>query len=130
MSGSAWRRPKGVLPWLFGTALNLARQHDTRAASDGRLASVLAREGAVPADPIADVIDAVDDAAALERARAALARLSVNDQEVLLLCVVQGFSSAEAAVALGQLPSTVRSRLTRARRRLAAAYTQSQGGST
>ena len=119
---------KGVLPWLLGTALNLVRQHEARTATDGRLARTLAQRAFDHADPIADVLDAVDDEAALRRARVALASLSADDQDVLELCVLEGLSTGEAALALGQQPSTVRSRLSRARRRLAAAYEASGNG--
>ena len=112
----------GLRPWLLGTALNVARAHGERAASAGRLAHRLAGQGSPPEDPIADAIDRLDDAVALPHARAALASLSVDDQEVLLLCVLEGLTPTDAALALGQRPSSVRSRLTRARRRLAAAY--------
>jgi RNA polymerase sigma factor (sigma-70 family) len=112
----------GLRPWLFGTALNLARGQGERAASAGRLAYRLAGQGLPPEDPIGEVIDRLDDALALPRARAALASLSLADQEVLLLCVLEGLTPTDAAMALGQRPSSVRSRLTRARRRLAAAY--------
>ena len=112
----------GLRPWLLGTALNVARAHGERAASAGRLAHRLAGQGSPPQDPIADAIDRLDDAVALPHARAALASLSVDDQEVLLLCVLEGLTPTDAALALGQRPSSVRSRLTRARRRLATAY--------
>jgi RNA polymerase sigma-70 factor (ECF subfamily) len=39
------------------------------------------------------------------------------------MCVIAGLSPSESATALGEPASTVRSRLTRARRRLAAATT-------
>lgn len=111
----------GLLPWLLGTALNVARRHDERSAAEGRMTNALAR-AYLPIDPIAEVIDAIDDAVALQRARAALARLSLEDQEVLLLCVVEGLSSPAAGAVLGLAPGTVRSRLFRARQRLAAAF--------
>jgi RNA polymerase sigma-70 factor (ECF subfamily) len=112
----------GLRPWLFGTALNVARGHGDRAASAGRLAHRLAGQELPPEDPIGDVIDRLDDAVALPHAHAALASLSLDDQEVLLLCVLEGLPPTAAATALGQRPSSVRSRLTRARRRLASAY--------
>jgi RNA polymerase sigma-70 factor (ECF subfamily) len=114
--------PGGLRPWLLGTALNVARTHTERAASSGRLAERLAHHGALLEDPIADLIDTLDDAVALPHARAALASLSLDDQEVLTLCLLGGLTPTDAALALGQRPSSVRSRLTRARRRLATAY--------
>ena len=55
-------------------------------------------------------------------ARTALESLSQDDQAVLELCLLGELSPTQASPVLGQPPSTVRSRLTRARRRLAAAY--------
>jgi RNA polymerase sigma factor (sigma-70 family) len=112
----------GLRPWLLGTALNVARAHIERAATAGQLAQRLATQGSPPEDPIGDALDRLDDAVALPHARAALASLSLDDQEVLLLCVLEGLTPTDAALALGQRPGSVRSRLTRARRRLATAY--------
>ena len=41
----------GLLPWLLGTALNLARGHGQGAASAGRLAHRLAGQGLMPEEP-------------------------------------------------------------------------------
>ena len=112
----------GLRPWLLGTALNVARTHRERATSRDRLVMRIVAQGPLVEDPIGDAIDRIDDAAALPHARVALASLSIEDQEVLLLCVVEGLTPTDAALALGQRASSVRSRLTRARRRLAAAY--------
>jgi RNA polymerase sigma-70 factor (ECF subfamily) len=112
----------GLRPWLLGTALNVARAHIERTATAGQLVQRLAGQGSPPEDPIADALDRLDDAVALPHAHAALASLSLDDQEVLLLCVLEGLTPTDAALALGQRPSSVRSRLTRARRRLANAY--------
>ncbi|MCU0264432.1 MAG: sigma-70 family RNA polymerase sigma factor [Candidatus Nanopelagicales bacterium] len=112
----------GLRPWLLGTALNVARGHIERTAAAGQLAQRLAGQGSPPEGPIGDTIDRLDDAVALPHAHAALASLSLDDQEVLLLCVLEGLTPTDAALALGQRPGSVRSRLTRARRRLANAY--------
>ncbi len=117
--------PGGLFPWLLGTALNLARTHGASAAATGRLTERLAHRGPQAEDPIAELIDTLDDAAALPHAYAALASLSVDDQEILTLCVLEGLTPTEAASALGLRPSSLRSRLTRARRRLAKAYERS-----
>jgi RNA polymerase sigma factor (sigma-70 family) len=114
--------PGGLRPWLLGTALNVARTHTERAASAGRLTERLAHRSPLPDDSIAELIDTLDDAAALPHAHTALASLSLEDQEVLTLCLLEGLTPTDAALALGQRPSSVRSRLTRARRRLTTAY--------
>lgn len=115
----------GLRPWLLGTALNVARGHVERASVTHRLTQRMIGWAAAEADPLEAAVDALDDAAALTLAQAALASLSVEDQEVLVLCVLEGLTPNEAAAALDQRPGTVRSRLSRARRRLAAAYEKS-----
>lgn len=62
----------------------------------------------------------LDDERHLTRLRAAFERLRPPDRDVLVLCVWQGLTYAEAAVALGVPVGTVRSRLSRARSRLEA----------
>jgi RNA polymerase sigma-70 factor (ECF subfamily) len=51
--------------------------------------------------------------------RTALATLPRRDQDILTLCVLEELSTAEAAEALGVAPGTVKSRLSRAKSRLA-----------
>lgn len=77
-----------------------------------------------PPEPAPDHADSVDDRidrdsrrAAL---RAALATLPARDQDILTLCVLDELSTADAATALGIAPGTVKSRLSRAKTRLAA----------
>ena len=60
----------------------------------------------------------LDDATQLEAVRAALTRLRRSERDVLALCVWSGLNYAEAAEALGVPVGTVRSRLSRARRKL------------
>jgi RNA polymerase sigma-70 factor (ECF subfamily) len=105
-------------PWLLGIATNVAR-NVRRAAR--RHAEALAR---LPrADPVPDIADDVaarfDDRARLAVAMAALAALRGPEREVLSLCVWSELDYAEAAQALGVPVGTVRSRLSRARARLA-----------
>jgi len=113
----AWRRRDrvrlvdgSVLPWLLVTATfsaqNLSRGIRRHRALLGRL----------PAQA-----DAPDHANRDEGGPAsdALARLSLADRQVIVLCVLEGFSTDEAAQALGVPPGTVKSRLSRAKRRLA-----------
>ncbi|AMM20337.1 hypothetical protein AX769_09455 [Frondihabitans sp. PAMC 28766] len=65
------------------------------------------------------------EAAVLDRAGvgrtgviAAFARLGVQDRDVVGLCLVSGFTPAQAAVGLGLTPEAVESRLAAALRRL------------
>jgi RNA polymerase sigma-70 factor (ECF subfamily) len=105
-------------PWLFGIATNVAR-NVRRAAR--RHAEALTR--LPPAQPEPDIADDVaarfDDQERLAAVLAALAALRGPEREVLSLCVWAGLDYAEAAQALGVPVGTVRSRLSRARARLA-----------
>lgn len=105
-------------PWLLGIATNVTR--NTRRAAR-RHAAAMAR---LPrAEPVADFADEVagrlDDAAQLAVVRAALRSLRRAEREVLALCVWSGLDYRAAAEALGVPVGTVRSRLSRARTKLA-----------
>jgi RNA polymerase sigma factor (sigma-70 family) len=116
----AWRRLGDVPPgpeargWLLGVARRvLANQRRGARRRDGlaeRLASELTAQLAT-LDPPSDIDLAV---------RRALARLSHDEREVLLLVAWEGLTPAEIAAAMGIRAVTVRSRLHRARRRLRA----------
>jgi RNA polymerase sigma factor (sigma-70 family) len=105
-------------PWLLGIATNLARSQ-RRAAWRHRTA--LARLAV--ADELPDFADdasgRLDDAARIKAVHRALAGLPGRELEVLALCVWSGLGYAEAAEALDVPVGTVRSRLSRARARLA-----------
>ena len=114
----AWRRIEDVpaaepLPWLYAVAHNLWRNQARR---DRRRRELLARFRASP--PAA----ACGDPAAGEPGllRAALASLSQGDQEVLRLVAWDGLAPADLAIVLGCSPVAARTRLHRARKRLAA----------
>ena len=109
----AWRRRDevrfvdgSILPWLLVTATNSAR-NVTRSAR--RYRALL--EKLPPASSYSQ--DADDDA------QRALRALPLADQQVIALCVLDGYSEREAATALGVAKGTVKSRLSRAKRRLA-----------
>ncbi len=114
----AWRRREqarlvddSLLPWLLVTATKVA-QNLTRGAR--RYRALLAR---LPADThTRDHSDAMDDGSA----SAALRDLPVSDRHVITLCVIEGLTDREAAVVLDLPVGTVKSRLSRAKRRLAA----------
>lgn len=120
----AWRlrdriEPDGgsLRPWLLGIATNVAR-NSARAAR--RHAAAVARLPAAPALPdfADDLVGRIDDARRLAAARAALDTLRRAEREVFLLCVWAGLDYAATAEALGLPVGTVRSRLSRARRKL------------
>jgi RNA polymerase sigma factor (sigma-70 family) len=115
---------ESALPWLLGVANQVLRNH--RRASR-RYRAALSR--IVPADEAAgDHADAVADAVDSERqmaaVRHALAQLPRHEREVVELCAWSGLDQKAAAVALGVSVGTVKSRMHRARRRLAASLGQ------
>jgi RNA polymerase sigma-70 factor (ECF subfamily) len=105
-------------PWLLGIATNVTR--NTRRAARRHAAAVarLPRDGSVR-DFADEVAGRVDDTAQLALVRTALARLRRAEREVLALCVWSGLDYRAAADALGVPVGTVRSRLSRARTKLA-----------
>ncbi|RQW99427.1 RNA polymerase subunit sigma-70 [Micromonospora inaquosa] len=120
----AWRRRGEVelvdgnaLPWLYGIARRTIQHRWRTAVRHRRALERLAPASATP-DHAEEVAGRLDDERHLARLRAALERLRPPDRDVLLLCVWQGLTYAEAAVALGVPVGTVRSRLSRARSRL------------
>jgi len=126
----AWRRRRDVvleadsaLPWLLGVARRVMLH---RARTIRRHRTALARlpggTGLAPGrveDPADDIARRLDDGHRLSAVKSAFGRLRESDREVLLLCVWGGLDYASAAVTLGVPIGTVRSRLSRARTRLA-----------
>ncbi|MFF5481467.1 RNA polymerase sigma factor [Streptomyces sp. NPDC012935] len=105
-------------PWLLGIATNVTR--NLRRATRRHTAAVarLPRDETVR-DFADEVAERIDDAAQLALVRTALVRLRRAEREVLALCVWSGLDYRAAAEALGVPVGTVRSRLSRARTKLA-----------
>jgi RNA polymerase sigma-70 factor (ECF subfamily) len=99
-----------LLPWLLITATHAARNLSRSAR---RYRALLERIPA--ATPAPDPADAADAGPAVH----ALRSLSRPHQEVVVLCVLQGFSVEDAAAVLGIPAGTVKSRLHWAKRHLA-----------
>jgi RNA polymerase sigma factor (sigma-70 family) len=124
----AWRRRGQVvfdrdsaLPWLLGVA-RLVLRNARRARM--RYQAALCRAGTeaaslVSVDPADLVAGRLDDERQLAALRAAVGRLPRPQREVIELCVYSGLDLQAAAVALGVAVGTVKSRLHRARQRLA-----------
>ena len=130
----AWRlreriTPEGgsVRPWLLGIATNVIRTRRRTARRHAAAMARLPRQSTVP-DFANAVAGRMDDAELLHQVRTALATLRRPEQEVLALCVWDGLDYAAAAEALGVPVGTVRSRLSRARKKLAAAMEPAQRG--
>ena len=121
----AWRRRRDVRPidesarpWLLGVANNLLRNHRR---SLRRYQAALARlpSPRPQADPADDVAGRLADERQMRRVLALVELLPRRDQEVLALCAWSELTYHEAATVLDIPVGTVRSRLARARARLA-----------
>ncbi|MGW4956228.1 RNA polymerase sigma factor [Nonomuraea sp. NPDC004186] len=123
----AWRLrgridPEGgsLRPWLLGIATNVARNVRRAARRHDDALARLPRGEQVP-DFADEVVGRIDDAGRLAAVRQAYGRLRRQEQDVFALCVWAGLDYAQAAEALGIPVGTVRSRLSRARKKLATA---------
>lgn len=111
-----------LFPWLFAVADNTCRN---LLRSQRRQAAVRARLQAVPVgaeheEDIAEgVADRVDGEGTVADLAAAVQRLGRRDRQVLVLVAWDGLTYQQAAEVLGVPVGTVRSRLSRSRRRLA-----------
>jgi RNA polymerase sigma-70 factor, ECF subfamily len=108
---------ESLQPWLLGIAVNVCRN---LARASRRHQAALSRVPPPPAVPdFADELAGrLDDAAHLRQVANALGGLRSSEREVIALCVWSDLDYATAARALGVPVGTVRSRLSRARRRL------------
>ena len=112
-----------VRAWLYGIATNLvARQQ----RAELRRYRALARAGArdLSDGPEERVVSRVTAEGLQPRLASALARLSREERDVLLLVALAGFSHEEISQALGIPYGTVGSRLNRARKKIRAALGQ------
>ena len=105
-----WQSSRDLRPWLFSIIHNLhidqlRRQHQLSLCAEEAAAEVAQRPRQTDALEVRD----------LDRA---LARLPLEQREVLLLVGLEELSYKEAATALGIPVGTVMSRLARARQRL------------
>jgi RNA polymerase sigma factor (sigma-70 family) len=106
-----------LLPWLLGIATNVLRNTRRTARRHQNALTRLPPRDEVP-DFVDDLVGRLADAEALAATRAAWNRLRPPEREVLALCVWAGLDQTAVAEALQVPVGTVRSRLSRARRRL------------
>ncbi|MGW1108473.1 RNA polymerase sigma factor [Streptomyces sp. NPDC002540] len=104
-------------PWLLGIATNTARNTRRAARRHEAAVSRLPREEVFP-DFAEDLVDRIDDASQVAMVQAAMSRLRRAEREVVALCIWSGLDYAAAAQALGIPVGTVRSRLSRACKKL------------
>jgi RNA polymerase sigma factor (sigma-70 family) len=107
------RRPEQFRAWVTGIALNLCRRRRRAAARD--------RSRSDEAEPAGSQVDAADAVALRVVVRRAVDALPRPMREAVVLRFYCGFAESEISVALGVPVGTVKSRLSRARARLAEA---------
>ncbi|HEX9628149.1 MAG TPA: RNA polymerase sigma factor [Acidiferrobacterales bacterium] len=113
-----WRRGSDLRAWLFTIMHNLYVNQVRRAANGPRFVDWPEPDDASGAAADADIGLALRD---LERA---LAALSPDQREIVLLVSLEGLRYQQVAAILGIPEGTVMSRLSRAREQLRAALTQ------
>jgi len=122
----AWRRidvvPDGdeALLWLYSVAFNQLRNLRRRARRDRDLTARLPALEVVPAPTESDE----SSVAAIRRA---LDSLGANDRELILLIAADGLTAAQAGAVIGCGAVATRTRLHRARKRLAAVLESDPG---
>ena len=114
-------RYDNALPWLLGIATNVIRHHrrsEVRHASMMRRVTQLHGRNSEPSDAIDAVATTAELDDEMQSVRRALAALNDRHRQVLVLAAGLGLSYEDIAHTLGISIGTVRSRLSRARRRL------------
>lgn len=105
-------------PWLYGIAVNLVKMHLRTEQRRERAYRLLREPGSQPPST-GESDDRLDARALWPTLTAALARLSADQREVLLLHAWSDLSHAEIAAVLAIPTEVVRKRLHRARTRVA-----------
>lgn len=116
--------PDNPRAWIFRVASNLARDEVRTVVRRKRHLTLLRVEADVASDP--DPVEAIDRQEKQEAARQALEELSERDREVLLLWDA-GMNYTEIAKQTGLAVGAIGTTLSRARKRLVAAYDSATG---
>jgi RNA polymerase sigma-70 factor (ECF subfamily) len=114
-----WRKRERVrtvegspLPWLLVTTANALRNLSRASARYRKLLDTLPRS-----EPVRSVAEEISERDSVKTMLAPLDRI---DRQLVVLSVLEGFSSSEAGEALGISAGAARTRLTRARARIRA----------
>lgn len=108
-----------IVGWLLVTTNNVAHNYQ-RTKRRYRLTMARLPDPQPQSDFSPDVHDRIDGEGRRATARRAFTQLSTKDQDVISLCVIEEMSTADAAQTLGIPAGTVKSRLSRAKAKLAA----------
>lgn len=118
-----WRRrtevrlvEESVLPWLLVTATNLSRNRTRGMLRYQRVLAKLPRDE--PADAEDEAEARLEQLEQRRRLARALKQVSAVDADLVVLTVLGGLTTAEAAAAVGLAPGAARMRLSRVRGRL------------
>ncbi|MFH8252355.1 RNA polymerase sigma factor [Microbacterium sp. B2969] len=115
---AAWQ---SATPWLLGIASRVLKKHRAVEAAHWRSLVMLAgREIGEGDGALEEAADRADAEASLRSLAPSIAKLPARDRDTLLLYAWGDLTYTEVAHALGVPTGTVRSRLNRVRRRLAA----------
>ncbi len=106
-------------PWLYGIAANVVAKHYRSEARRLRATIRVAARRVPPEDPADRAVPAADAQARWARVADSIAELPIPERQTLLLFAWEELSYEEIADVLGVPVGTVRSRLNRARARLA-----------
>lgn len=110
-----------LMPWLYTVAENVCRNASRGARRHNALAGRLQLVRLEDAEDHADgVVRRLDEERRMAELLAAVDRLSRKDRQILMLVAWDGLSYLQVAQALDIPVGTVRSRLSRARKRVAA----------
>jgi len=116
-----------VLPWLLVTTTNLARNHARGLRRYPALIDALPRcDDARGAGDVA--IEHIEEVVVVEQLRQALNSLGKSDAALIALTAFEQYSPAQAATVLGISEGAARTRLHRARARMAAALEAARAG--
>jgi RNA polymerase sigma-70 factor (ECF subfamily) len=109
-----------VLPWLLVTATNLSRNLTRGVRRYRALIASLPRATEVRSSEDA-ALETIEEIRLAANVREAIGTLAPNDAALIVLTAFEHYSPAQAAVALGITDGAARTRLHRARARLASA---------
>jgi RNA polymerase sigma factor (sigma-70 family) len=110
---------ESAAPWLLGIASRLIRRHRAVEAKQWRsFAASISQHERSSHGGVDDAMVRVDAEREVAALKARIAALAPKDRETLLLYAWEGLSYEEVAVALAVPVGTVRSRLSRVRKRL------------